>query len=225
MYYTTEHFNSNGGGKKYRYRLVVVKPDGDTIMAETNPVGGDLAILSASATFQLRPTNAQNKLLFRSSEEGVIYDFKMQFNYREQHAGQEMVRKQVSWSYGAKPLSSYERLSNTENTYVLSYSPNTLFNVLEQAIGSDTVWSESQPNVIRYIDDFVVSMSVGGQELYEYYENHNVLESSFSITNFSNINGGVGMFSSRIVIYNTPSLSFGTRRDLFSKKSWGFKED
>lgn len=226
LYYTTERFNGNGGGKKYRYRLVVVKPDGDTVTAETTPLGGeDLAIVSAGVTFQSSPADALNKLMFRSSEEGVIYDFKMQFNYREQHVGQEMVRKHVSWSYGAKPLSSYEKVSNTDNAYYHYYSPNTLFNVLAQAIGSDTVWSESHPNVVRYIDDFVVIMSVGGHELYQYYENNNVLESSFSVTNFSNINGGVGLFSSRVVIYNTPRLSSATRRDLFAKKSWGFKED
>ena len=224
LYFTTERFKTNNGGDKYKYKLVVVKPDGDTVTAVTTPVGGNAAILSASASFQAAHSEATNRLLFRSSPEGVLYDFKMQFNYREQHVGQEMVRKHVSWSYGARPLSAYEKATGSEDLYYLYYSVNTLFGSLSNAIGNDTVWDESHPNVIRHIDDFVITMSVGGRELYESYEMSNVIENGYMVANFSNVDGGYGLFSSRVNVVRTIRISASTKLDLF-KMPWGFVEE
>ena len=224
LYYTTERFNTNSGSDKYKYKLVVVKPDGDTITAITTPVGGDVAVLSVSASFQAAHSDAKNRLLFRSSPEGVLYDFKMQVNYREQHAGQEMVRKHVSWSYSPKPLSSYELAIGTEDCYYMYYSVNTLFGSLSNAIGNDTVWDTSHPNVVRYIDDFVITMSVGGRELYESYEMSNVIENGLMVANFSNIEGGYGLFSSRIYLVRSLRISKINKLDLF-KMPWGFVEE
>ena len=225
LYYTTEKFNISENNDKYRYKLVVIKPNGDSITSETSPVGGALRIVSAEASFQSTPSNNLNRLMFRSSDEAMLYDFSMQFSYRETHPGQPMVKKKVKWSYGAHPLSSYEQVPATENAYYHYYSVNTLFNYLEQAIGNDTVWDINHPNVTRYIDDFVITLSAGGRELYECYEINNVIETGYTTTNYSNINGGVGVFSSRTNINRTAKLSASTRRDLFGKSAWGFVEE
>ena len=225
LYYTTEKFNINENGDKYKYKLVIIKPNGDSIISETSPVGGTIRIVSAEVDFQSAPSTNLNKLLFKSADEAVLYDISMQFNYREKHTGQAMVKKQVKWSYGAKPLSSYEKMPNTENTYFHYYSVNALFKHLEEAIGGDTIWDVNHPNVTRYIDNFVITLSAGGRELYECYEINNVIETGYTIINYSNIIGGVGVFSSRTHIDRTAKLSAYTRRDIFGKKAWGFVEE
>lgn len=225
LYYTTEKFNINENGNKYKYKLVVVKPDGDTVTSETSPVGGNIRIVSGAVNFQSAPSTGLNRLMFKSSDEAVLYDISMQFNYREKHPGQATVKKHVKWSYGAKPLSSYEKVPATENSYYHHYSVNTLFKHLEEAIGGDTIWNINHPNVIRYIDDFVITLSVGGRELYECYEINNVIETGYTTTNYSNINGGFGVFSSRTCVNRIIKLSATTRRDIFKKEAWGFVEE
>lgn len=225
LYYTTEPFNINENGEQYRYQLVVVKLNGDSVTSETTPVGGSIRIVSSETNFQSRPSTAMSRLMFKSANEALLYDISMQFNYREVHPGQPMVMKKIKWTYGARPLSSYDQVPATENSYYHYYSVNTLFNYLEKAIGSDTIWDINHPNVTRYIDSFIITLSAGGKELYEFYEVNNVMETGFTIASYSNINGGFGIFSSRTQFERIASLSVSTRRDLFGKKAWGFVEE
>lgn len=226
LYYTTEKFFPSENGNRYKYQLVIVKPNGDTLKAETTPVGGKVSLLGTLANFQSRPSEATNKLSFRSSPEGQLYDIKMQFNYREQHTGQAMTCKHVSWSYGARTLEEYDKVPGTEDVYFLEYSVNTLFNYLSTAIGNDTIWDANHPNVVRHIDNFVVTLSVGGHELYENFLMNSVLNNGLTTNAFSNIEGeGIGLFSSRTNIVKTMGLTSSTLTDLFGMKAWGFKEE
>ena len=226
LYYTTEKFFPSENGNRYKYQLVIVKPNGDTLKAETTPVGGNLSLLGTSANFQSHPSETMNKLSFRSSPEGQLYEIKMQFNYPEQHTGQAMTQKHVSWSYGARTLEAYDKVPGTENVYFLEYSVNTLFSYLSTAIGNDTVWNASHPNVVRYIDNFVVTLSVGGHELYESFLMNSVLDNGLTTNAFSNIEGeGIGLFSSRTNIVKNLRLSGSTLTDLFGMTAWGFKEE
>lgn len=224
VYYTTERFNTNSGGNKYRYKLYVVKPAGDTVTSETDVVGGDISVLSSSVNFQSKPSESSSSLTFSSTEEAVLYEIGMQFNYREIWPGQPAVKKEVSWDFGARPLSQYEKVEGTDNFYRLYYSVNVLFNYLNQAIGNDTVWDENHPNVIRYMDDFCIFISAAGAEFNDYYQYMQMVQNGLSLsTDYSNIIGGQGLFSSRIFVKKTVELSPRTKLDLF-RKPWGFRE-
>ena len=227
LYYTTEQFKSGTNGNRYKYRLVVVKPDGDTVTAQTGMVGNEeFRIVSNKANFQLAPSNDMEQIVFKADGMGSLYDVKMQFNYSEQHGSQEVKRKHVSRSFGTKSLDEYHHVEGSPNLYYLEYSVNWLFNALANAIGGDTVVDGNHPNVIRHIGDFVVSISAGGEDLYIYYlANQAQLNSPMSlVTTYSNIEGGYGLFSSRTTINKTASLSYYATRDLFSVTAWGFRE-
>lgn len=229
VYYTAEPLRNGNSSHRIRYKLVAVKPDGDTVTALTTMVGSeDFAITSGSANFQIAPTDAMGKIVFRADGEASVYEITMQFNYREQHSGQEMKHKSVSRSFGTKPLSSYTKVEFTENAYYEVYSLNWLFYALANAIGNDTVVNSNHPNVVRYADDFVVTISAAGDELYYYYLANEAQENSFGgglFTAYSNIDGGYGLFSSRTTVNKTPSLSSTAQRDLYGKESWGFKQE
>lgn len=227
FYYTTEPFNTGENGTKYKYRLVVVKPDGDSLWAQTGMVGNeDFAIMSAGVGFQVAPSNAVKKMMFRADGFASLYEVSFQFNYREQKAGQEMKRKNVSRTFGTRTLDEFERIEGTDNSYFLEYSVNWLFNALSLAIGGDTIYDANHPNVVRYIDDFVISISAAGDDLALYYSAHQAqLNSPMSLlTTYTNIEGGYGLFSSRTKIERVAKLSANTKRELFGVSSWGFKE-
>lgn len=227
LYYTTEQLNAGSQGNRYKYRLVVVKPDGDTVSAQTIMVGDEeFRILSGGASFQMTPSNAMEKIMFKADGVASLYDVKIQFNYTEQHAGEEMKWKHVSRSFGTKAIEEYLPLEGSERTYYLEYSVNWLFNALAGAIGSDTIVDGNHPNVVRHIGSCVVSISAGGDDLSMYYSaNQAQLNSPMSlITVYTNINGGYGLFSSRTTIEKPVRLSYYATRDLFAMTAWGFLE-
>ena len=227
VYYTTERFNTDKDGKKYKYRLIVVKPNGDTITAATSIVGSqEFYIISNSMNFLMTPSNGMNKITFKADGKASLYDVRIQFNYLEQHAGEETIHKNVHRSFGTKSIDEFERVEGTDDHYYLEYSVNWLFSALENAIGDDTVVNPNHPNVVRYIDNFVVSISAGGHELFYYYIATQAQQNSPTslISTFTNIDGGYGLFSSRTTISKLTALSSYTKRDLFSITSWGFRE-
>ena len=224
LYYTTEQFQTNNGSDRYHYKLYVITPDNDTVTGETTIVGGDIAIGQSQVYFQAGSTDAVSELIFSSTEEAVLYEIGMQFSYREGHPGQPLENKELYWSYGAKVLGAYEKVENTDNLYRLSYSVNTLFNLLEKAIGNDTVWNENHPNVIRYFDAMTVFIAAAGEDFNNFYQYLQASQNGVGLSSdYSNITGGVGLFSSRIFVRQKVNISPKTKYDLFNKP-WGFVE-
>lgn len=219
LYYTTERFKTTN----YRYRLHVVTPNYDTVTSEICVVNGDINVALGQVSFQSAPTHAHSTMLFCSTEEGVLYQLGMRFNYLESHGGSP-VKKQVSWSYDPRPLSEYEKVEGTDNFYYLYYSPNILFNVLERVIGNDTVWDDNHPNVIRYIDDFEVFIAAAGSDFFAFYQFLQTSQNGLSLSSeYNNIEGGYGLLSSRIFVSKVVPFSPSTKLDLFNQP-WGFRE-
>lgn len=227
FYYTTEPFHTGTERNRYKYRLRVIKPNGDSLTAVTNMVGNEeFAILTGGVSFRRTPTNALGKIMFRADGNASLYEVTLQFNYREQKTGQGMKRKKVSRSFGTRSIDEYTNFGGTDNCYYLEYSLNWLFNALTTAIGGDTIHDTNHPEVIRYIDDFVISISAAGDDLAYYFIAHEAQANSpiSLITTYTNIKGGYGLFSSRAKIERVAALSANTKRELFGIASWGFKE-
>ena len=227
FYYTTEPFHTGTGANRYKYRLRVIKPNGDSLTAMTSIVGNEeFEILTGGVSFRYAPSNGMGKIIFRADGDASLYEVSMQFNYREQKAGQGMKRKKVSRSFGTKTLVEYIELEGSDDCYYLEYSVNWLFIALANAIGGDTIHNANHPDVIRYIDDFVISISAAGDDLTYYYVAHEAQANSpmSLVTNYTNIEGGYGLFSSRARIERAVHLSANTKRELFGMTSWGFKE-
>ena len=225
FYYTTEKFKTGTISTRYQYRLVVVKPDGDSVSAQTSIVGNEeFEILTTDVNFKKEPSGITKAILFRPDAAASLYEVTMQFNYSEQKVGHEMEHKNVSHSFGTK--ASWEYSNAAGNLYSQSYPINWLFTALEKAIGGDTIVNPNHPNVVRYIDDFVIIISAGGKELGTYYQaNQAQMETPTSLVYIYNpIEGGYGLFSSRTTIQKVVRISANTERELFGTFSWGFKE-
>lgn len=67
VYYTTEPLNAGTEGTHYKYRLMVIKPDGDTLTALTGLVGNEeFEIITNGFSFEEQETNAMNRIMFRA---------------------------------------------------------------------------------------------------------------------------------------------------------------
>ena len=101
-----------------------------------------------------------------------------------------------------------------------------MFNLLEDAIGGDTVFDPEHPNVERYFDERAIDIMIaaGGEELYNYIRVNSVTSYSQAVPDYTNIDGGAGFFSSRVNRSKSVLLSTQAQFDLYSKKEWGFKD-
>lgn len=227
VYYTVEPFNAGTEGIHYKYRLMVIKPDGDTLTALTGLVGNEeFEIITNGFTFEEQETDAMNRIMFRADGVAALYEVSVQFNYREQLAGHQMRCKNVNRSFGVRSIEEFQKVEGSENAYFLGFSANWLFNALANAIGGDTVVDANHPNVVRYFDNFEVSINAAGEDLYFFYLVTQANQSNMVgfVSDYSNITGGQGLFSSRTQIKKNCRLSSRTLRSLYGKSSWGFVE-
>lgn len=217
VYFCTQPFYMDNVSTKYKYKLVVVTPH-DTITSETNVVGGDnFKILTTSVTFTPDGEDKTGKISFTPADNAVVYEVSVEFNYQEKKMSGPLVDKQVSWSYGTIHNDDLEYESGH---YVVKYNQATLFNALASAIGADTLGVE------RYFnrnDSFKIHLAAGGRELYNYIQINSPSEGfSQTIPDYTNVNGGFGVFSSRINLNQNVALSAKTCTELIGMKSWGF---
>ena len=218
VYFTTEPFYVNTNSAKYQYRLEVVK-DKDTISSETGIVGGEgFSIFNSQLSFKAKPSEGTGKIRFRLADNATFYEMKMVFKYRESLQGGPEVEKQVHHSFGVR---SVDELLIENNISYFIYAENLLFTLLEESIGGDTM------SVVRHFDDQPIELylAAGGDELYNYIQiNTNSGGFSQTIPDYTNINGGYGVFSSRINLITKARISASTQTDLYGKP-WGFKEE
>lgn len=220
VYYTTESFKMNTGSTKYKYKLFVETPH-DTVTSETSIVGGnDFRITTRRVTFSPTAGDKTSKISFMAADNAAVYEIKMVFNYKERQKPLpssdtvSFVDKQVSWSYGPIHIDDMENEGN--GVYSIKYFQVTLFNMLSSAIGADTL------NMERRIGDFEVHIAAGGNELYNFIQiNSPSAGFSQTVPDYTNINGGYGVFSSRINLKEKLELMSMTQTDLINM-NWGF---
>ena len=218
VYYTTKPIYVNTNSAKYKYRLEVIK-DKDTISSETGIVGGEgFEIFNSQLSFKSKPSEGTGKIRFKLADNATFYEMKMVFKYRESLQGGPEVEKQVHHSFGVR---SVDELLIENNISYFIYADNLLFTLLTDAIGGDTM------NVVRHFDDHPIELylAAGGDELYNYIQiNTNSGGFSQTIPDYTNINGGYGVFSSRINLIKEVGISASTQTDLYGKP-WGFREE
>lgn len=209
LYYTTEHFNVNGSRDKFKYKLLISKPN-DTISSEISLIGGNHFQIVTPMVFFRAENASTRKLLFTPDDNDAMYLATMQFNYKEVRQGLDTIYKNVNWSFG--PYCSFD-LGYEEGKLYFTYREDILFSLLENAIGNDV-------DVERFFESFVITIFAYGKELEEYIQ---ISEATTGIDYYyTNIRGGLGILSSSHEISKNVDISSRTMTDLLSKH-WGFK--
>lgn len=223
VYFTRERLKTNSGSHDYKYRLQILKGD-DTITSVTGMVGGDrFKINNSSIGFDPNSTEA-NKFTFIEAQNAFAYSARMRFEYTEKLPGHPETPKSIEWPLGYFSVNDLELVEGYSdpghNIYGMAYRENSLFTYLRNAIGGDTL------NATRYIGKFYITLTAGGSELYNYIEVNSPSGSiSQNIPDYTNINGGFGIFSSRITIKKEVTLSRNTKVTLLNISGWGFEQN
>lgn len=223
LYYTTEKLNINTDNEKYSYRLKVVFPD-RTLTTKADMVGDNgfdvqsLAVNFSKEYFGMVP----RRFLFRPATNARIYSVSMAFTFLEQRTpDDDSVPRTMRWEEG---MFTYNYLIyNMDGTaFVFPYRPETFYEHLTEFIGGDTAIA----GLKRYIADYPIEVTItaGGEHLGQYITSNNA-SSGFVLGDpeFSLIDGGVGVFSSRFTISQWMRLGGETVPDLIKMTNWGFK--
>ena len=222
VYWTDKPINVNTETTKYRYKLVVHRGN-DTITSETNVVGGEgFKIITESLGFMAGGNDNSGRIKFTLADNAVFYDAKMEFYYKESVHGGPLTDKQVTYSFGVNTLETLGQ--ENERVYYVSYGMSTLFNLLEDAIGADTVINENHPEVVRYFSEkpMKIFLSAGSDELYNYIQINSQAGYAQTVPDYTNINGGYGVFSSRINKSRNARISSLAAAGLYGKTAWHF---
>lgn len=118
------------------------------------------------------------------------------FRYKELQPGaSEYTEHTIAWGLGSGKAESLLNTSTNLPYYTISYTPSALYSLLRN---DEHLKNNSAPGVKRWYMDFHFSVSAIGEELYNYYLATNSTSAIQDIPNYSNVENGMGIMSSRI---------------------------
>lgn len=222
LYYTAERLGKNNPGTRYSYRLTVALPDG-IVTAETDMVGSDdFAIVTSVVDFSGGHCKALKHVMVTPAVNACIYEVDMSFSFLERRTfDSDTLPRTVELSKATYCQSDLGSHLN-DDVLAFSYRANDLYFALDRLLGDDTLVA----GLRRYIVDAPVRVTVtaGGRSLNDYYYvNHLSHEAINGENTFTNINGGYGVFSSRMTVSRTMRLGGTTVPELVNNTKWGFK--
>ena len=223
LYYTTEPLNWNGVNNSYSYKLKVVLPE-RTLTTKTDIVGnGGFDIQSLAVNFSKEYFGmVPRRFLFHPAIKASFYDVSMRFTFLEQRTPDgDSVPRTMEWKVGT--FMDDLLFSNMDGeAYYFFYRPEAFYENLEKFIGADT----SIMGLKRYIEDYPVEVIIaaGGEKLRQYiYENDPSYGFVGGNNEFTLIDDGYGVLSSRMTIKRYVRLGGETVPDLVKERKWGFK--
>ena len=217
VYYTKEKINNNGSNYNYRYELQIDR--GDTIITSfTNMVGGNTFAITPS---QLDVTAAaQNSFIkVHPCPNAAIYELKLKFYFTELTPSLDSTQRCMTMTLGMFPLADLETTNGSLN---VPYQPSSFIPSLASFLGNDTL-----KNVERLISEpsLVLSVAAGGEELYNFIAVNGPSNSIVqNIPEYTNVNGGYGVFSSRTLLQKKLRLSAQSLTDITGRENWRFRQ-
>lgn len=217
VYYTKEKLNNNTNNHKYKYELVINR--GDTILnAFTEMVGGTGFSIYLS---QMDFTTVKGSIKWRECPNAVVYELVVKFRFTEVSPSNDSVQRCMTWSLGTFPESS-PLLNYEQNNYTAKYNASLFFPNLAEFLGNDTM-----KNVERLVFEpsLTLSIAAGGDELYNFISVNGPSNSIVqNVPEYTNINGGYGVFSSRVLLEKNVKLSSNTFLALQKHENWRFRQ-
>lgn len=210
VYYATSGIKPNTDYDTYKYRLEIVKGT-DTISSETGIVGGSsFAITNVTLDFVLEETTDNVKIFFRPAANAAVYHMELDFRFKKTIGGVSTFHT-IHQSFGMRSVESLGMENG--DTYFVSCDKNLLFDLLSVARANDDQLHTTYTYDPR--NSLTVSLAAGGDELYNYIViNQGAGGLSQSIPDYTNINGGYGVFSSRVNIKKTVKLGYRAQADM-----------
>ena len=222
LYYTAEPLGLNSSGSNYSYRLKIALPE-RTLTTRAKLVGNStFGIQSMGVNFSKEYFGLRRPFLFHPATNATIYDISMTFTFTEQRSPDaDSVNRSFSWKVGSFNEDYFSNHTDGD-CYVFRYRPESFYDALKEYIGGDTCIE----GLKRYIGDYPIEVNIaaGGENLRQYIYNNDVSYGFFPGDNeFTLIEGGYGVFSSRMTVSQKVRLAGETVPELVADRKWGFK--
>ena len=218
VYFTNEKINTNSKQYKYRYELQIDR--GDTILTSTTDIVGGDAMNIVSSVLNFSPNTDLGSVKWTPFPNAAVYEIIIRFNWVEVFPGNDTVRRTMTWSLGTYPEST---LIEESGQYSISYKTENFFTTLASYLGTDTL----NPNVDRIVTDYPLSISIaaGGTELYNFISVNGPSSSIVqTIPEYTKINGGYGVFSSRNMVEKKQVRMSSQGFAELVRRAWRFRQ-
>ncbi len=132
----------------------------------------------------------------------------------------DTVERYMQWTLGSGEADSWQ--NTTFHYYSTYYTPSTFFYLLEK---DDYLNNNSSYGVQRWLEPFEFKLFVYGEELYDYHIINNATSVIPEVPNYSNIENGVGLLSSRTTVSTFHVIEQLCRKRISEDYPYGFIYD
>ena len=222
LYYTTEPLGRNTAKWRYSYQLSVALPD-STIHTHADLVGSTgFKAQSLAVNFSKEYFGRSRPFYFLPALNADFYQVELTFSFKERRTPDgDSVLRTMQWHVA--DYDDYYLSTHMEGeAYVFTYRPEHFYISLRDFLGDDTLTD----GVVRFIGDYPIHLRIHacGKNLRHYmYLNNPLTGISPGDVEFTLIDGGYGVFSSRMTMTQKLRLGGSTVPELIENKYWGFR--
>lgn len=214
-YYTTKQLLE---GKEYTLNILR-KEDNVNIVAKTSTIN----------SFNFKKPFPNQILQFKDVKRGTVewrvpdvttffhstaayFEISSYFHYKELMPGStDTVYRSVYWPLGSDKEENLLTTQNNDIYYTINYTPEALFTVLR----NNQYLNENSPvGVRRFFGKFEIKISAIGEELYNYYLVANSTSAIQDVPNYTNVENGMGIMSSRVSKTSLHPINILTRQKI-----------
>ncbi|MCK9448291.1 MAG: hypothetical protein M0Q41_04855 [Bacteroidales bacterium] len=206
LYYTTAPIYADA-----QYTLEINKGS-EIIRAQTVAVK-DFSVLKPNNRINFAATTTV-AIQWNTAENGKRYEVQLVFYYDELHQGtSDTIHQSMTWKMGTKTA---DRLDGTEKLEI-NYLGEAFYSRLNSELKHD-------PNIRRFAGPVDLIISCAGDELNTYIDVNAPSNSIIQeIPEYTNIENGYGIFSSRKILVKSYLLSVQSELKLVQNPDWGFE--
>lgn len=189
LYYTTRRLIENE-----KYTLIIERNDGQTITSTVETINGSVITSPyMNISFESPSTNQIKWKSNNISKRAAYYEVVGYFHYGQLNPGEtDTVDYYVKWFMGSG--TGDQLWNNGEYRLCINYTPNNFYSQLK----ADGNLTNNSPNwVQRFVKGFEIVITATGEELYNYMLIQNSTGAIQDTPEFTNIENGMGVFSSR----------------------------
>lgn len=145
------------------------------------------------------------------------------FNFRELMPGStDTTHVALRWPVGSDKAENLFTTSNNKSYYTITYTPEAFYSFLD----NNVYLKENSPSgVQRWFDKFEFRISAVGEELYNYYIISNSTSAIQDVPNYTNVENGMGIMSSRVSKSSFHTINQIDRMNVQNNYPYGFIYD
>lgn len=222
-YYTTKKLD-----KGHEYTLLIHrKADDVTVSSKINticnirfkkPIGKYINFLSS---YNSKIEWAGSGSSFAPQINASFFEITTFFHYKELMPGAtDTVERYMEWPMRSEQAENLYNPSDFD--YVIHYNPTVFFDRLER---DDYLVNNSPYGVQRWLMPFEIRITAYGEELYKYFIINNATSLIQEVPNYTNIENGIGLMSSRTIVSTFHVIEQVCRKRISYNYPYGFYYD